>query len=227
MKYRIIVAAALLASPAAAQQSAPAAETAAPAAIDPARLALARTTVDYFWPIGTYERMMNGTMDQMMDNMVESMSDMKMGDMTAPYGSDAMDSETAGKTVREVMAKLDPHFKERLSIMHRVMISSMIPMMNRLEPDIREGMARVYARRFSPEQLRELNRFFATPTGRVYASESMMLFADPEIVSLMGKFGPELAKEMPQIMQRVKEATAHLPPPPPPPRHGRGKRRSR
>src|SRR5688572_6983620 len=119
------------------------------------------------------------------------------------------------------MAKTDPHFQERFSIMNRVTMSSLIPIMNRLEPDIRDGMARVYARKFSAEQLADMNNFFATPSGRAYASESMMLFVDPEIMSLIGKFGPELAKEMPQIMQQVKEATAHLPPPPRPSRRKR------
>ena len=214
MKYPIILAAALMAAPAGAQPAAPATEATAPAALDPARLILARTTVDHFWPIGTYERMMNGSMEQVMDQMFASMADMTMGDMTAPYGgSEAIGKEMAGKTFREVMAKADPHFQERFSIMNRVMMSSMIPMMNRLEPDIREGMARVYARKFTAEQLGDMNRFFATPTGRAYASESMMLFVDPEVMSLIGKFAPEMARELPQIMQRVKEATAHLPPP--------------
>jgi hypothetical protein len=223
MKHLIILAAILLAAPAVAEPGAPSAEAAATAPVDPARLALARTTVDHFWPLGTYERMMNGSMEQMMDQMVASMSDMTMGDMTAPYGgSEAIGTEMAGKTLREVMAKADPHFQERFSIMNRVVMSSMIPIMNRLEPGIREGMARVYARKFTAEQLADMNRFFATPTGRVYASESMMLFVDPEIMSLIGKFAPEWAKEMPSIMQRVKEATAHLPPPA---RPSRGKRR--
>lgn len=207
-------AAALVAAPAVAQQAAPVAEAAAPAAVDPARLALARTTVDHFWPLGTYERMMNGSMEQMMDQMVASMFDMKVGDMAAPYGaSDAIGRDMAGKTIREVMAKVDPHFQERLSIINRVTMSSLIPIMNRLEPDIRDGMARVYARKFTAEQLADMNRFFATPSGRAYASESMMLFVDPEVMSLIGKFAPEWAKEMPGIMQRMKDATAHLPAP--------------
>jgi hypothetical protein len=45
----------------------------------------------------------------------------------------------------------------------------------------------------------------------------MMLFVDPEVMGLMGKLMPEMVKEMPRIMDSVKQATAHLPPPPPPP----------
>jgi hypothetical protein len=222
MKYPIILAAAFLAAPAAAQQSAQPCEPAAMAAIDPARLALARTSVDHFWPLGTYERMLSGTMNQMMDQMMESMVDMKVSDMADMYGrSERIDPKMAHATIRELMAKEDPHFQERFTIMNRVMMSSMIPLMNRLEPEIREGMARAYARKFSAEQLGDMNRFFATPSGHAYASESMMLFVDPEIMSLMGKFGPEFAREMPAILQRMKEATAHLPPPPRP----RGSRR--
>src|SRR5688572_3038744 len=150
MKLPIILAAALVAAPAGAQQATPIAEAGAPAPVDPARLALARTTVDHFWPIGTYERMMNGTIDQMMDQMFQAITDMKAADMAGPYATAVADHpKTAQMTFRELMATADPHFEERFSIMNRVMTSSMVPMMNRIEPDVREGMARAYARKFT------------------------------------------------------------------------------
>ena len=49
--------------------------------IDPARLAAAETTVDYLFPLGTYERMMKGTMDQIMDSVLSGVSSMTLGDM--------------------------------------------------------------------------------------------------------------------------------------------------
>jgi hypothetical protein len=224
MKHWLMAAAALAAAPAFAQVSppplAPAAALAAAEPVDPARLAAARTTVDHIWPIGTYERMMKGSMDKIMDNVMASMFDMRVGDLDAgraPDGKKLKPAE-ANMTLREAMAKADPHFQERMRISNRVMMAEMLPVMNRLEPDIRAGLARAYARKFSVEQLGEMNRFFASPVGAAYARESMTMWMDPEIAAAVAGFAPELVKEMPRIMAKVQAATAHLPPPPAPAR---------
>jgi hypothetical protein len=194
-----------------AQAPTPAAEP----AVDAARLALAGTTVEHLWPLGTYARMMGSSMDRMMDSMMASMFDLKMGDVGAAAGaSDKKDPGLRNMTMREAMAKADPHFQERMKITNRVMMNEMIPVMSRIEPDLRSALARVYARKFTSEQLADLNRFFATPSGRLYAAESMMLYVEPEVMGLMGKFAPEFMKAMPDIMAKVQAATAHLPPPP-------------
>jgi hypothetical protein len=214
MKHLLFCAALCVAAPALAQPAAPASAAApqAPATSDPGRLALARTTIDFVWPTGTYERMMRGAMSSVIEQMTDSMFDMKIGDL-AP-GQPPADPKLARQTLREAMAKEDPHFMERMRITNRVMFEEMIPLLNRIEPGIREGLAQVYARKFSAAQLEDLNRFFATPTGRAYAPEAMMAFMEPEIVQQVSSFGPEFVKEMPRIMDKVKAATAHLPPPP-------------
>ena len=215
--HKIAFAAALLiAAPAAAQTTAGAT---APAAVpvDPARLALARTAIDSVWPLGTYARLMKGTMDQMMDTMMESMFDMRASDFVpANLPGAKADPEVSKLTMRQIMEKQDPHFQERLRITNRVMMEEMIPLMSRFEPDIREGLAVAYARKFTSEQLADLNRFFATPTGRVYAAESMVTMMDPEVMERMTQFAPQLIQAMPAIMEKVKAATASLPPPTPP-----------
>ena len=123
-----------------------------------------------------------------------------------------------GRTVnmqgyKEMMEKADPDYRERFRITNKVMMEELIPLLTRVEPEVREALVRAYARKFSAEQLTELNRFFATPAGRYYASESMITFVDPEVTSLMGKLGPDVVREMPRIMEKVKAATAHLRPP--------------
>ena len=216
MRIFILLSAALLAAPALAQQSTPSpAEPEAAAPIEPARLALATRVVDRLWPLGTYERIMKSSIDEMTIAMVDSMFDMTMSDLTASYGSpiDQADPKLARTTMRELIAKHDPHFQERMRISNKVMMTAMIPMMNRLEPDIRAALARAHARKFSATQLEEIGQFFATDTGRLYGSELMMLWVDREMTGVINQFGPEMAKEMPQIMQQVREATAHLPAP--------------
>lgn len=203
------------ATPALATQPAPS----APAdTIDPARLAQAKIAIDHVWPLGTYARMMKGTFDQMMDGMMSSMFDVQASEFVGPLVSGEeqaqVEREFGKRTMRDVMREQDPHFEERMRITNRVMMAEMGPLMSTLEPAMREGLARAYAGKFSVQQLTELNAFFETPTGRIYAAESMLLFTDPEVLKLMGKAAPEMMKAMPAIMQKMQAATAHLPPPP-------------
>ncbi|MDE2436266.1 MAG: DUF2059 domain-containing protein, partial [Sphingomonadales bacterium] len=89
----------------------------------------------------------------------------------------------------------------------------MATMMTTLEPGIREGSRQAYAKRFTTEQLADLNRFFDTPTGTAYAADSMMLFMDPAVVDKMQKAVPELMKQVPTIVKAIESATANLPTP--------------
>lgn len=101
-----------------------------------------------------------------------------------------------------------------MRITNKVMMGEMGAIMSKVEPAVRDGLANAYARKFTAAQLRDLNRFFETPTGRFYAAESMMLFMDPEVMKSSMAMVPDLMKAMPAIGEKVKQATAHLPPPP-------------
>jgi hypothetical protein len=94
----------------------------------------------------------------------------------------------------------------------RVMMAEMGTLMADFEPAIRDGLARAYAKRFTPKQLGELNRFFATPTGKAYAADSMVIFMDPEVMTAMTQAMPVMTKQMPAIMSKVEAATADMPP---------------
>ena len=65
-----------------------------------------------------------------------------------------------------------------------------------LEPPMREGIARAYARKFSAAQLAGMNRFFATPTGRAFATESFAVQYDPEVLSATMQAKPVLITRM-------------------------------
>lgn len=216
---KIILAALLIgAAPAFAQTAQIKASPPATQTIDPARLMLARKTVEYVWPLGTYQRMMSASVDQMMDSMMSGMFDMKIGDMVSTDGKGMTeeDKKIAQTTMRDAILKNDPHFEERMRITNKVMFGEMEAVLTKMEPAIREGLAKAYARKFDARQLADLNGFFQTPTGKVYAAESILLFTDPEMMTAMTGSMPELMKSMPAIMEKVKKATAHLPEPPKP-----------
>jgi hypothetical protein len=161
MKHLFALAALAFAAPALAQPPAPVqAPAPAPPAVDPARLARARTTIDYVWPLGTYQRMMSGTFDQMMDGIMQSTFDMKMGDVVPP-GADGkpLDPKLASASLRDAMAKADPHFQERLRITNHVMMQEMIPseaMLTMMDPEVTGRMSK-----FMPEFIKAMPQIMA------------------------------------------------------------------
>lgn len=214
MKHVLLLAAAVLSTPVMAQE-APAPQTAAatPAA-DPARVAAAQTVVDQLFPTGTYARIMNGTMDTVMKSAMASVGDLPLKDLAGIGGVPEEQLKQMGDgKLKEMLAILDPAFDQRMDATMRAMMPELTKLMTQFEPGIREGLTMAYARRFTPEQLAEMGRFFATPTGAVYASESMVIFMDPEVVNRMMGMMPEIAKQMPSIMGTVEQAMSQLPKP--------------
>jgi hypothetical protein len=200
----------LLAVPAVAQTPAAPVE----AAPDAARLAAARPVVEKLWPLGTYRRMMGDTMTKLMDGLMESMFDMRAADILP--GDKDMKAAAGDKSMGEMAQTADPHFRERMKVTMDVMMGEMIPMMEKMEPAIQKSLTTIYAKKFDAAQLADMNAFFATPSGRAYAEQSMLVFMDPEMIKNMQAFAPEFLKAMPTIMAKVEQATAHLPPPPKP-----------
>ena len=182
--------------------------------VDPARLNFARATVDYIFPSGTYSRIMDKTMDVVMSSVMKSAGEIPLRDIAAMSGIEAEELEKMGEgTLNQVMAILDPAYEERMDRTMRVMMSEMGSLMTRFEPAIRDGLAQAYAKRFTKDQLMELNAFFSTPTGKAYAADSLVIFMDPAVMDKMQAFVPEMMKEMPGLMGKMTEATADLPKP--------------
>lgn len=187
----------------------------ASASVDPARISAASEVVDKLWPLGTYRRMMDGTLSKMMDQIMASMFNMPAEDLAGIAGGSAEGTNAAGgKSMGEVATEADPHFRERMKLSMDTMMREMIPLMEKMEPQVRKSLSAIYARNYTTTQLGEMNAFFSTPTGQIYARNSMLVFMDPEMVSAMQGFVPELMKAMPGIVKKVEAATAHLPPPP-------------
>lgn len=194
-------------------------ETAAdpPAAVarpDPARLAAARVTVDHIFPVGTYARIMDGSMNAMMEQVVASTDQLSLRDIMAMSGRPEAELEKLGKgTLADIMRILDPAYQERMTATTRAMIPELSRLMTRFEPAIRDGLATAYARRYTAAQLADMNRFFATPSGKAYAADVFAMFMDPAVMERMRAFMPEMMKQMPAITATVRQATAGLPPP--------------
>ena len=189
-------------------QPAPAAKAVAVAGtVDPERLAIAREIARSFWPDGTIKQMMS-SMSGMQSGMMSDMMN------KTPQELGVSDAKAEGKTLGQLAREKDPYFQERLEITQRVMMEEMGEVMASAEPEMREGMARLYARRLSTKELSDILAFFRTPSGKTYASQLMPMMSDPEFQKSMAGLAPKIMQAMPGIMEKVQKATSQLPPPP-------------
>lgn len=209
-----------------AAQAAPVAPRAPAQIADPAKQALAARVAASLWPDGTYGRMIDsmiggeGGLAEMVLDMrpAEMMAMMAEGlaeggkDKAAPKDKD--EAPEPSPTLREMMVAGDPHFEERMRITMKVVGEEVRRIAEPIEPKFRDGLAKSIARRFTIEQLGPIAAFFETPAGRAYAEQSMTLFIDKDVMMAMIQSVPTMIKEMPAAMEKVKKATAHLPPPP-------------
>lgn len=161
--------------------------------IEPARLTLAERTTAALIPDGSLEKMMDNLYGKMLRTMLEETggnSDLSLSIKTGVESDRiaALDADT-----KNAVADLfDPHRKEREDRVVKVIRPLISEALADLEPPMRAGLAKAYARKFSADQLTELNAFFATPTGQSYAGESLALQADPEVMLAVIKAVPPL-----------------------------------
>ncbi len=179
-----------------------------------ARLPQAETVVDKIFPPGSFAKMMEDTLEPMMDAITASVGELPLGQIAALAGRDPADvAEMGDATLGEVMAILDPAHEERNRIVTEITVDMTLELMERLEPSYRAGLMRAYAVRFTEEEMAELNRFFETPVGSHYAAESMLIYADPQVMSAMNEMMPMMMEMMPGMMERMQESMASLPAP--------------
>lgn len=178
---------------------------------EPARLALARTTMDGFMPTGSYGRMMNVLTDNMMSDVYGRLMGMTGTELSNAIGMPIATGPDAGMTLRQQASKGDPMFDARIKAYVAAFKDQTRDGMTIIEPKLREGMARAMARRFNAVQLAELNRFYATDTGRAFGQDMMLLWIDGDVFRGMFASMPELMRSMPQSAKRFEEIDRQYP----------------
>jgi len=182
---------------------------------DPARLALARTSVQAMWPDGAYGTMMSGFMGNMFNGVMQ-MKPADFGALANKAGKAQASPATDTRSLHEQAAAKDPYFDQRMAAMRGVMDEEFGKMSVLIDPRMREGLARSMARHFDARQLGDINAFFATPSGHAFASQYMQLWFEPDTLrSMMGAI-PQMMKLMPGAMERFKAANDKFPKPPKP-----------
>jgi hypothetical protein len=165
------------------------------------------------WPEGAYGRMMTGFMGGMFDRAMQ----LKQSDFAAIAPKPTKTPAAAGVadlSLHDRAAAKDPYFDKRMAAMREAVGEELSKLSAIIDPRVRDGLARSMARRFDAQQLRDINAFFATPSGHALAGQSMQLWVDPDMLrSLFGAM-PEMMKLMPDMMQKMKAANDKFPKPP-------------
>ena len=176
---------------------------------DPTRLALARTSVTAMWPDGAYSKMMTDFMGGMADRVMQ----LKASDLPVPKGKPGSASVSNDQSIHDMVAGKDPYFDQRMAAMRDVAAEEIGKLSPIIDPRMREGLARAMSRRFDARQLADINTFFATPSGRLFAGQYLQLWFSPDSMRAIFSAMPEMMKLMPDMMQKMKAANDRFPAP--------------
>ena len=185
--------------------------------VDPARLALARVSANVWFRDGSMARIFDNILSSKPDSYASSMLDLTMSQIAGMAGMPLPGSMggDSNLTLRQMAAKNDPYFDQRMAAIHDVVVTEIVRLSPRFEPQVRDGLAQSMARRFTAPQLTEMNRFLTTPSGQAFADDSYLMWLDPAVFRTMLGTVPGLVGEVPGVMARVKAANDRFPSPKP------------
>lgn len=181
--------------------------------IAPEQLALGEQVAMSLLPQGGYRRMMGDTYDQILEPMLATISGLPIEEIAQISGLSVDEINIPdGANIADISAILDPSYQERQKVTVEVVGGIMLEVFDDIEPAMRNGLARAYARRFTAQEMTEMVAFFKTPTGSKYAAESLPIYASKEMLAASANMMPALFERMADVANQVEEKTADLPP---------------
>jgi len=130
--------------------------SAAPAPVDPERLAIAREVVALAYPPEKRQAMMMGVVDSMMAQIRQ-----------ATFGPSGAPDDPGAQAIFE-------RFVQRVRGQASRSVAD-------ASPALFDAFARAYARMFTRDELVQIRAFVATPAGAKYVERSSNLLADPDV----------------------------------------------
>ncbi|MBL8649415.1 MAG: DUF2059 domain-containing protein [Sphingopyxis sp.] len=164
------------------------------APVPPAQLALAQQTTGALVPPGSLEKMMDNLYGKLLRGMLGEFGG--MSDLMLSYKTGVDNDKIAAldaPTKEKIADLFDPHRKAREEKIMTNIKPIVSEVLRDFEAPMRDGMAKAFARKFSADQLNQMNGFFATPAGSAYAGEWMALQVDPEIILAILRSVPPMA----------------------------------
>ncbi|MEW4449624.1 hypothetical protein [Qipengyuania sp. JC766] len=181
-----------------------------------ARLPAAMQAVQTAFPDGVYKQLLDTMMgsEGMFGGLLGEVvgSAMSPGDLADALGRDELAMESLSQEERIRLTELlDPDYEERTQKTMDSVFDTIGDAMSSMEPALREGYAKAYATRFTQEQLTEINAFLATDTGAYFASQSILMSADPHVMQATMQALPTMMGALPELMIGLEGAVADLP----------------
>ena len=182
---------------------------------DADRLEVANKIVARFYPVGTNERVMRDAFDNMMMPIIDRTLEltiteaMDLFDLPDELNLLSDDEEAADKTLGDLMTELDPEFREKMTTVMDAYAEITGLTSEPLEPALAGAMARDYARKYNLQQLTEMETFFATPTGELFARDFMLSTASIDMIQTALKEFPAITENSDAIEaagKRIEEA---------------------
>lgn len=184
-------------------------------AIDPARLEIATQLADTVFPDGVYQELMGEQMQSLMRPIVDQAQSMPLAELLKSMNILSADEIAAldGTSSKDIMAIIMPGFSDKMNDFMGLLYDEMGALMTQLEPDVRAGLSRAYAREFSLAELQQIEQFFGTEAGEHYASQTMFIFMSPEVMQILQQVMPMIVEETPVMIGRVMEKMGEFPKP--------------
>ncbi|QWC56886.1 DUF2059 domain-containing protein [Erythrobacter sp. 3-20A1M] len=177
-----------------------------------ARLPTAGRVVDRIFPNGTYARMVDSTLAPMMEGLMGSEIGTPRGEVACLLGMDEDDlDDLDDEQVAAAVGILDPVNAERAAATTKMMLEMVSSLLDAIEPAYRTGLTRAYAKRFDESEMDAMVAFFDTPAGQHYAAESMLIYADPEVMAAMNEMGPAMMAVMPDLIRGMGKIAEDFP----------------
>lgn len=187
---------------------------------EPARLAAARGVAIHMWPDGTYGMLLDSFVGSMANTVLDlKPADLAMFDDKKDEKKDGSKKTSAAAkdpnlTLRDQLRRDDPYFDKRVVAITAALRTEFARMSPMVEPNLREGLSRALARRFTEQQLADLGAFYRSPTGQAYARESLKMWFDSDIMRSTINSMPTLILQLPGAMERVEAVAKSFPMPP-------------
>ena len=178
-----------------------------------ARLPAAQAVVAKLLPPGTLQEVMGAMYDRILDPIMALAAQPSEAAAASQLGVEADLLELDAEQAAEVLALLDPAWRERQERTMAATQAAIGKMMTAMEPTMRSAMSELYAVNFDERELADIDAFFSTESGAAYARKSYAMASDPRLMGAMMQSMPEMMGSFAEMEAELAAATADLPPP--------------
>lgn len=177
-----------------------------------ARLPAAQAVVAKIVPPGTMGEMMSSLFDGMLAPIMDLAMQPSSADAAEQLGVDPEELELDTEQSAEVLALLDPVWRERQERTFAATQSAIGKMMTAMEPAMRDAMSQLYAIDFDASELADIDTFLSTDSGAAFARKSFTMASDPRVMGAMMQSMPQMMGSFAEIETDMAAAVADLPP---------------